>query len=142
MPMPDGNSQVVIHLAYLTYHEVIVNDYGLIIILSLLGFDTASNLSSHITQTAGVMSAHLQYIADERQQVCDTCGRLFMPKGFDRHRRAGIQLIIRVSQSKIGTHRQVLTNSFVIPKLPAAKYFQYEGKSRSFLKSTWFLKWI
>ncbi|KAG1831971.1 hypothetical protein F4604DRAFT_1946273 [Suillus subluteus] len=34
------------------------------------------------------MSANLQYILDERQQVCETCGRSFKPKGFDSHRRA------------------------------------------------------
>ncbi|KAG2081487.1 hypothetical protein BD769DRAFT_1657222 [Suillus cothurnatus] len=34
------------------------------------------------------MSVNLQYILDERQQICDTCGRSFKPKGFDSHRRA------------------------------------------------------
>jgi hypothetical protein len=34
------------------------------------------------------MSAHLQYIADEKRQVCDICGHLFKPKGFDSHQRA------------------------------------------------------
>ncbi|KAG2120420.1 uncharacterized protein F5147DRAFT_785151 [Suillus discolor] len=34
------------------------------------------------------MSAYLQYVPDDRQKVCDTCGRSFKPKGFDHHQRA------------------------------------------------------
>ncbi|KAG1745062.1 uncharacterized protein EDB91DRAFT_1080570 [Suillus paluster] len=34
------------------------------------------------------MSAHLQYIQDEKRQVCDTCGHSFKPKGFNSHQRA------------------------------------------------------
>ncbi|KAG2115634.1 hypothetical protein DEU56DRAFT_919346 [Suillus clintonianus] len=34
------------------------------------------------------MSARLQYVLDDKQQVCDTCGCSFRPKGFNSHRRA------------------------------------------------------
>ncbi|KAG2100727.1 hypothetical protein BD769DRAFT_1643762 [Suillus cothurnatus] len=51
-------------------------------------------LQSHVNATSchrrlsSLMSANLQYILDESQQICDTCGCSFKPKGFDSHQRA------------------------------------------------------
>ncbi|KAG1849093.1 hypothetical protein C8R48DRAFT_677146 [Suillus tomentosus] len=42
----------------------------------------------HHTEHQCSMSANLQYILGERQQICDTCGCSFKPKGFNSHRRA------------------------------------------------------
>lgn len=56
--------------------------------LPVLYVYTILSSCQHCTEHHCRMSAHLQYVLDDRQKVCDTCGHSFKPKGFDRHQRA------------------------------------------------------